>query len=163
MEGIDSCIPTDCTIYAIGNVTCKMPCEFSIVCDESDYTNWPFDVQRCHYSYVPKIPHLNQLSLIYGQVAIDYETGLYNGDWHLRDVSARNEDNSSSVNSSIVINFEIERKSNGIISQILIPAMVMITINISLLLLSPEFNERVVLYCINLLSHTLFVGQLKWM
>ena len=170
MEGMNSCIPTDCTIHSSGNVSCVMPCKHSAYCDGSDYTYWPFDVQKCHFSYVPRIRHVNQLVLLNRSVEINLgefgESGVMSQDWKLISVSARNEifpDEFNATHPSITINFDIERHSRGYINQIIIPAVVLSIVNIFLLSLNPEFPDRVVAYVINLFAHFIFVEQLKWM
>lgn len=165
MEGVNSCNPTTCTLYAAGNVSCSMPCEHTAYCDGSDYANWPFDVQQCQYNYVPK-QDLKQLNFVNRSVAIDYDNALISQDWDLRTIKVNSEIILNEYNvtqPSITIKFVIERYSHGHLHQIIIPAVVLMIINISLLMLNPESPERVILYVINLFSHCLFVEQLKWM
>lgn len=63
----------------------------------------------------------------------------------------------------ITINFSIQRQSDGHIYQIYIPAVIMLTINIIVLLLSPSSMERFILLAINLFSHGIIIEQLRWM
>lgn len=166
MEGVNSCNPTDCLISESGDVTCIIPCSHSAYCDESDYTNWPFDIQKCHYNYVPRSRHINQLTLVNHSVEIYNEDELISSDWHLKSISGASEmflDEFNEWHPSMIINFEIERHTQGYINQTMIPAVILMVINIFLLMLNPEFPERVILYVINLFSHFIYVEQLKWM
>lgn len=160
MEGMNSCITTDCTLYATGNVSCTMPCEHSAYCNETDYSDWPFDFQKCHYTYAQRYRHTKQISLINRTVAVDYETGLLSEDWRLASVTVNL--NTTNTQPSVIINFGIERYSKGYIQQIMVPAVVLVLINIFLLTLNPELPDRMALYVINLFSHFIYVEQLKW-
>lgn len=169
MDGLNSCIPTDCFIYATGDVSCMNPCDHSIFCEVSDFANWPYDFHQCHFEYVSQTKSSNQMQFIDHSVVVGSDGGRESNGYLL--ISANSTigerryvfDGYNSSHSFIVFEFKIQRLPHGYILQIMIPAVVVMVINIVLLLLSPESSERFVLYVVNLFSHCIFLEQLRWM
>lgn len=168
MEGLNSCMETDCFIYYDGRVTCMNPCSHSAYCDTADYTEWPHDVHRCHFEYISRTKNTNQLNFMNNSIYVDAETGRSSG-WLLLLVGSESgqrryifDDYNSSL-PFVVFNFEFQRHPVGYQLQLTVPAAVLMVINVLLLLLSPESADRFVLYVINLFSHMVYIEQLRWM
>lgn len=169
LDGINSCIASDCTVLSTGNVSCKNACEHSAYCADPDYADWPFDKQRCTYEYISRTRNINQLKFENHSVVVDNEEGWESDAWKMKSpylFTGRRPYLFDGFNTShpyVLFNFQIERHNQGYFHQTVIPAIAMAVVNVALLLLKPESAERVVLLVINLLSHFVFVEQLRWM
>lgn len=63
----------------------------------------------------------------------------------------------------VQIGFIVSRQSEAYIYQVIIPAVVLISINILVLFLDPLLHERIILFFINLFSHEVYLEQLHYM
>lgn len=166
---MDSCIASDCSVYSSGNVSCMNPCQHSAYCADPDYTDWPFDSQRCTFEFISRTKNIDQLIFVNQSIAVDNEQGWENQAWSLKSANlyaSRRRYIFDGFNMShpfVMFSFKIERHSQTLIRQILMPAVIMAIINVSLLLLNPESDERIVILVINLFSHFIFLEQLRWM
>lgn len=154
---------------ANGTVSCLNPCKNSVNCDWSDFSSWPFDIHQCNFEYVSNV-HLKTVKLLNQSITVDEENAAENNEWKLLSVAATGGEMPLIIGDSRVImmsrityTFRFQRISDGYLFQIIVPAFVIVTINIFLMLLNPQLPERFVLYTINLFSHFIFLEQLRWM
>jgi hypothetical protein len=111
----------------------------------------------------------SQLEFLNHSVIVDYEEGRENSVWILLAASSISGERRyvfNDFNAShpfIIFNFDFQRISHEYLFQIIIPAVVLMLVNIFLLLLHPESNDRFILYVINVFSHCIFWEQLIWM
>lgn len=148
---------------------CNNPCKHTASCNQSDYSNWPFDSQQCQFEYMSRTWNDSQVILTMSKVAVDDDYGFESDDWALTLTSANVGkksyvfDDHVSFNNYVTYQFIIERHHQGIVMQVIIPAVVLIVMNLLVLLLSPETPDRIALLVVNLLSHMLYLKQLYYM
>lgn len=146
-----------------------MPCEFSIYCSDAEYSNWPFDYASCKYVYMSRTKSVKKLNFIGNILQADSEGSYKNGAWELNSLSGMivNQTNglanTDEPYSCVMLTFIIKRNSKEYILQVVIPAVLMILMNIFTLILDADMNERWVLYMIYLFSHYTYNLQLQWM
>lgn len=171
---INSCTAVDCTIYPDGLVECPMPCDHSAICNEADFTDWPFDDALCSMTYMSRVYAVDYIKLYANSFTIDHDGGTENRAWRLisSGIEAGNQTlkdfgistrNQSSLFDFVRMNFMIKRQNKEIIFQVIIPAGVLIVFNIVVLFLAANVSERWILYAISIFCHQLFNVQLKWM
>ncbi|KAL7044099.1 hypothetical protein ACKWTF_001779 [Chironomus riparius] len=168
-EDLNSCTVTDCNISFNGTVECIMPCEFSIYCSDAEYSNWPFDYTSCKYLYMSRTKSVKKLNFIGNKLQVDSDGSYQNEAWQLNSLSGMvfNQTNAlANTNepySCVMLTFIIKRDSKEFVYQVIIPAVLMILMNIFTLILDADMNERWVLYAIYLFSHEIYNVQLQWM
>lgn len=169
MDSLNSCLETNCFVYRDGSISCVNPCAHSTFCEESDFTDWPFDYHLCRYEYMSRIKSINQLNFSRHSITVDFEEGKESNDWVILSAYSYSGSRSymfdgfNATHPYIIFNFEFQRLSKGLIMQIIVPAVVLLIVNIFALLLNPESLDRFVLYVISLFSHMMFLEQLRWM
>jgi hypothetical protein len=110
-----------------------------------------------------------QLNFSNYEIIVDPEEGKESNNWKLKSATVNTGtrryifDGYNQSFPYVMLNFNIERQSGGYVHQVMIPAIVLVIINMFLLFLSPESNERFVLYIVSLFSHGIFLEQLRWM
>lgn len=168
MEGIESCTDTDCTVSSNGQVSCISPCHHTAYCEAVNYIDWPFDIQTCSFEFMSRTRDINLLKLLFDGLSIE-ENGFESQDWMIS-VSTSNSgersylfDNHNSSHPYFQFDFKIKRHTKRFACQVLIPAVLLVMINLGLLLLNPESSGRVVLYVISLFSHMIFIEQLYYL
>lgn len=145
------------------------PCDHSIFCHESDFENWPHDSHKCYFEYISRTRNSDQMTFDGHSVFVDeHNARESDGFIMLSAVSKSGErqylfDGFNSSHPFVIFSFEIQRLPHGYILQVIIPAVVVMILNICLLLLSPLSPERFILYAVNLFSHCIFFEQLRWM
>lgn len=168
-EDLNSCTVTDCNISYNGTVECIMPCEFSIYCSDADYSNWPFDYASCKFEFMSKTKSVKKLNFIGHNLEADSENMDLNGAWQLNSLSGMVYNQSNALTSTkepyscVILTFIIKRDSKEFVYQVIIPAVLMILMNIFTLILDADMNERWLLYAIYLFSQYIFNVQLQWM
>ncbi|XP_070497025.1 neuronal acetylcholine receptor subunit beta-3-like [Chironomus tepperi] len=168
-EDLNSCTITDCNVSYNGTVECIMPCEFSIYCNEADYSNWPYDYASCKYSFMSRTKSVRKLNFIGHALQVDSDGSAQQGAWELNTLSGMiiNQTNGMANNpepySCVMLTFIIKRDSKEFVLQVIIPAVLMILMNIFTLILDADMTERWILYAIYLFSHYIYNEQLQWM
>lgn len=164
---IDSCIGSkSCQISSTGFVTCTLPCKHSAYCANIDLTDWPFDVQTCQFMLTSRKYDAKQLQ--FRDELLSITTNVKNELWDLLLTSWQITERTipvaldNATHSFLLLNFQFQRHNQRFFCQIIVPALVLMICNVSLLLLSPEMPERIVLFVINLMSHKVFLTQLYW-
>lgn len=170
---MNTCIIRDCNVFANGTVECILPCEFSIYCADPDYSDWPFDYTTCAFNYMSRTKSLKKLNFIGQYLSVDYERATQNRAWELVSFlgTISNQTNElmkyseepNALYSCLTLRFVIGRHSKEFVVQVMIPAVLMIFINILTLLLDADQPERWMLYATYLFSHSIYFEQLQWM
>lgn len=128
-----------------------------------------FSFKRCHFEYMSRTQNSQKLNFSGNIISVDQEEGVDSNNWKLVTFTASTGsrrymfDGYNQTFPFVLMNFNIERQSGGYVHQVMIPAVILVVINIFLLLVNPESMERFALYVINLFSHGVFLEQLRWM
>ncbi|CRL05505.1 CLUMA_CG018099, isoform A [Clunio marinus] len=175
LEGIDSCVETDCFIRFDGEVRCMHPCEHSTLCFLPDYSTWPVDNHVCVMIYSSMSKNEENLKYSKHSIIVDEEIIKRSSDWLLLEASIYEDvdrDSKSIIDRRSFLNDSrlalsayiwIKRNNGDKIFQILIPAIVLMIVNACVVIIHPKHIERLMLLMINLLSHRILLEQLRWM
>lgn len=173
MEDVNSCTVTDCNIYFNGTVECIQPCTFSMYCDIADNTNWPFDYASCIFQYMSRTKSTKKLNIIGHSLVVDIDSIVNNRLWELTSYSGTTYNVTNSLITSpndpnafyscVMLRFIINRHSKELVFQVIIPAVLIIFMNIFTLILDADSHDRWILYTISMFSHFTYHEQLSYM
>lgn len=114
-----------------------------------------------------------KLILTGNQLQVDSESGALNRAWDLFSLIGYYGNQSSDFivssqdpkpeYSFIKMNFGIKRHTPEIIYQVIIPAAIIVALNVILLILDANMSERWILYAIGIFCHNIYIIQLRYM
>lgn len=172
-QDLNSCISTDCFVSSNGDVSCPLPCDFSIYCADAEYTNWPFDHTSCSFSFMSRTKSVEKLILTGQELSIDMDGAEKNRAWELTSFSKINinqtnelmkfSSNPKASFSNVILTFVIVRHSKEMFLQVVIPQTLLLFLNVFTLILEVDQNCRWILYVTYIFSHDIYFEQLHWM
>lgn len=168
-SGLGRCQPSiDCLITSDSKVACVMPCEHIGHCTIGDYTNWPFDRQNCSFTFGSWMKTGEELNYNADKVKLISSRVKQNNQWKL--VASKSKVNAGIYSSvpnetypSIGLSFLIERHSAFHVSGTIVPAIVLLICNLTVLWITPGCTERFVLSLANVFSHFIYMEFLYWL
>lgn len=167
-QGLGTCHAVDCLISASSKVACVMPCEHVGHCKIGEYENWPFDRQNCSFTFGSWMKTGEEMNYQTDKVRVISARAKDNNQWKM--LSATSKINEGKYKSepnetypSISFSFLIERHSGYHVSGTIVPAVVLLICNLTVLWMLPGYIERFVLSVFNLFSHFLYLECLYWM
>ncbi|KAJ6649282.1 Neuronal acetylcholine receptor subunit alpha-7 [Pseudolycoriella hygida] len=160
-----SCKTSNCLIASSGQVSCIPPCLHSARC-AGDFSAWPFDTQNCTMHVGTWINAADEIDFKVSKTVIP-ESDLESQDmsWKLIKVTyMRRHGNYSTTKQypSVMFSFLLERHSSEQAAVFLVPALIMASVNLITLWLSPEMSHRLMLLIFNILSHFIYMQQISW-
>lgn len=168
-SGDGGCKPSiDCLLSFKSRVACVMPCQHVGHCSIGDYSNWPFDRQNCSFTFGSWMKSGEEMNYNPEKVKVVSSKAQRNNQWQLlsstskvnigKYASAPNE-----TYPSVTFSFLIERHSAFHVSGTIVPAIILMTLNLTVLWMIPGMIERFILTLTNLFSHFLYMEFLYWM
>ncbi|XP_058803963.1 5-hydroxytryptamine receptor 3A-like [Phymastichus coffea] len=160
----DSSLPTTgCGLSSDGTVLCLPPVKYSAHCD-SDYTNYPYDVQNCTIEVGSWSYTMDEIT-IEPQPDFIYSDFTPNQDWRVLDMTIQSVTTDYKMNDTFAasmfkMNFVIERREAGVDIVYIIPAVVLMIMTLIVLWLDCHSEERMIVACIGFLCHLLCIQDL---
>lgn len=144
-----------------------MPCDHVGHCSIGDYSNWPFDRQNCSFVIGDWMKTGEQLNYNTEKLKLISSRAKQNNQWKLLNANSKVNEGKYSVAPnetypSIVFSFLIERLSGFHLTGTIIPAIVLMVCNLSVLWMDSGIDRFILCLC-NLFSHFLYVEFLYWM
>lgn len=150
-----------------GKLMCVLPIEHTAHC-RPNYKRWPYDSQNCTLyfgSWMSPGEHIDYNNKSLGVVVKDTQP---NPHWKIISAKAKRSAKQyaccpNQTFPTIEFEFNMERHSGSYEVIFLIPALIMIIMNLLIFLMSHEENRRLILCALNVLSHFLFAQHLTWL
>lgn len=167
-SGMGTCHGVDCIIYSSSRVACVIPCEHVGHCNKGDYTNWPFDIQNCSFTFGSWMKTGEEINYNTNRVTVASARAKQNNLWNLLEATSvvnigTYEVVPNETYPSVTFSFLIERHSAFHVGATIIPAFVLMINNLIVLWMTPGLIERFVLSAFNLFSHFICMDFLHWM
>ena len=168
-SSLGKCEPNiDCLVLAESKVACVMPCEHVGHCANGDYTNWPFDRQNCSFTIGSWMKTGEEINYNAEKLKLISSRAKQNSQWKLLSTNSKiNEGKYAVVPNetypSISFSFLIERHNAFHLSGTVVPAIVLIICNLTVLWMDLCSIDRFVLCLCNLFSHSLYIEFLYWL
>ncbi|XP_046752741.1 acetylcholine receptor subunit alpha-L1-like [Diprion similis] len=161
---------TKCLLFMYGYTFCRPLVKFVTHC-ASDYWNWPFDRHNCTIflgSWIYKAKDIRYIHMTtqYNSTESMLFDFIPNNEWKMLSIDrASRLDGFPEVNytfPTIIYSVIIERHSTFMQTTILAPAVLLIVMTLTVLWLSPDAVERLVLAILNLICHLICVMDVNW-
>lgn len=168
-EDVGKCTPDiDCLVSSEGKIACVMPCHHVGHCSLGDYTNWPFDRQNCSFTFGSWMKTGEEMNYNTERVKLISSRAKENNKWIMLESKSKVNPGvyASVVNEtypSVVFSFLIERHSAFHISGTIVPAIILLVCNLTLLMMTPGSIERFILIISSIFSHFIYMEFLYWM
>jgi hypothetical protein len=166
-RGLGNCHAVDCLISSSSKTACVMPCEHVGHCKIGDYSNWPFDRQNCSFSFGSWMKTGEEMNYNTEKVKLISSKSAENNQWKLLQATSKYSEGKYDVAPnetypSISFSFLIERHNAFHVSGTIVPAVILLIINLTVLWMTPGSFDRFVLCIFSLFSHILYIDFLYW-
>lgn len=166
--GIGECHDTNCLLNSTGRIVCISPCSHTGHC-RADYARWPYDTQNCSFSFGTWMNTGEEVNYNPEKVKVRSLAVAQHGQWKMLSSSVQKlsssykvQNGTTSTYPSLKFSFVLERHSASLACVIVVPAIIMLWMNLIILWISPELIERIFLVIFNIFSHFMFTRQLSW-
>ncbi|XP_045524994.1 acetylcholine receptor subunit beta-type lev-1-like [Pieris brassicae] len=146
-----------CDVYFNGNIICVPRTVYEIICI-SRLSDWPYDTQTCRFEF--KYRGNNQLPralFMFGDGRGMRLLGAeYGGTWNIMDYKQGDQ------NEVLFFELTVERQAMGLGAMLTAPAITLMLLNISSMLIDIRGPSRLLLCCLSLLSHFIFMQLINY-
>ncbi|KAL5279362.1 nAChRa9 family protein [Megaselia abdita] len=159
----EACAAVNCEVSYSGKVSCIPPCSYKTTCDRN-YRNWPKDRHECALGFGAWIHRADMMYFKDELSAVDYST-LEHKEWKIIETKVENKQyntSDSEIYSTVAYTFSIQRYSASEMLLVVSPAIILATLNLCVLWLSPECKERIYIVLLSLLSHFMYNESMWW-
>lgn len=137
------------------------------ICEKFDYTNWPYDVHECEFTFGSWMKVGEELNYDSKKCTIETKKSARSNAWKLKNATIRYDKGSyASYNETfptLEINFELERHSDFYIDGISVPSFILMIANLVIFYFEPKSTTRLILILLVIISHEIYMEFLYWM
>ncbi|XP_022127131.2 neuronal acetylcholine receptor subunit beta-2-like [Pieris rapae] len=146
-----------CRVYFSGGIICMPRTMYEIICI-SKLSDWPYDTQTCRFEFKYRgNTQLPRAVFTFGEGRGMKMLGAeYGGTWNIVDYKQGDE------NEVLFFELTVERQAMGLGAMLTAPAITLMLLTISSMLLDIRGPTRLLLCCFSLLSHFIFLQLINY-
>ncbi|CAF4861745.1 unnamed protein product [Pieris macdunnoughi] len=146
-----------CDVFFSGHIKCNPSTVYETICI-SKLRDWPYDTQSCRFEFKYKgNTQLPRAVFMFGPGSGILMIGPeYGGTWHIVDYKQGDE------NEVLFFELTVERQAMGLGAMLTAPAITLMLLTISSMLLDIRGSTRLLLSCLSLLSHFIFLEVINY-
>lgn len=151
----------NCAVNPKGKVACVLPVEFTAHC-EANYKSWPYDSQSCTLYFGSWMSSKEHLDYDKEKLKVVTKETQENPSWKIKSAKVKYSIFSSANESfpTIQYTFQIERHEGVDEIVVIVPALVLLLINLISLVM--DGSQRLLIISLNIICHLLYFQHLAW-